>query len=128
MGDIALGLKEQSLEAFADRLNASYMSQWKDLGLFDDDVEGWGEAFRQSVTRTLEAGASIHFNLTGLNITEALEGDPAHWVGRYTAWELQQIVRCRAWFDRTTFYLHTKVLDSAELAALGIVTPARNST
>ncbi len=128
MSDIALGLKEQSLEAFADGLNASYMSQWKNLGLYDDDVQGWGEAFHQAVTRTLESGASIHFNLSGLNITEALSGDPLHWVGRYTAWELQQIVRSRIWFVRTTFYLDGKSLSPPELAQAGIFAPPQEST
>ena len=84
MSDIALGLKEQSLVAFADGLNASYMSQL-------------GRAFRQAISRILEATASFHFNRTGLNITEALLVDPAHRVGRSTAWEFQQIVRCPTW-------------------------------
>ena len=84
MIDIALGLfsdgRDADLAAFAREVNASYMSQWRDMELFDDDVEGWGQAFEQVVTRTLARGGRIHFNLTGLNIGEALGGDPDVWV------------------------------------------------
>jgi hypothetical protein len=84
MIDIALGLfsdgRDADLAAFAREVDASYMSQWRDMELFDDDVEGWGQAFEQVVTRTLARGGRIHFNLTGLNIGEALGGDPDVWV------------------------------------------------
>ncbi len=99
MPDIALGLKDQDLIAFASAVNAAEMSRWRELGLYDEDVEGWGHAFQQAVERTLSAGGKIHFNLTGLDIAEALAGDPGCWVGRYTAWELQQIVGNGQWFQ-----------------------------
>jgi hypothetical protein len=60
-------------------------------------VTGWGEAFYQAVTRTLASGGRIHFALDGLDIAEALKGDPEIWGDRYTAWELQQIVRNESW-------------------------------
>jgi hypothetical protein len=120
MADIALGMKEAGLEAFAAMLNASYMSQWLDLGLYDDDVEGWGEAFFQAVTRTLSVGGRIHFCLDGLDIAEALNGDPNIWSDRYTAWELQQIVRNLEWFESTHFYLNGELLNSERLVDIGI--------
>jgi hypothetical protein len=124
MIDIALGLfsdgRDADLAVFARERNASYMAQWRDMELFDEDVEGWGQAFEQVVTRTLARGGRIHFNLTGMNIGEALRGDPDVWVGRYTAWELQQIVRNRDWIASTVFYCDGVVLTAKEAAALGI--------
>jgi hypothetical protein len=40
--------------------------------------------------------------------------------GRYTAWELQQIVRNRKWFDKTDFYREGRKLTQDELLKLGI--------
>ncbi len=124
MIDIALGLfsdgRDADLAAFARGVDASYMAQWREMELFDDDVEGWGQAFEQVVMRTLARGGRIHFNLTGVNIEEALRGDPDIWVGRYTAWELQQIVRNRDWFASTVFYHNGIALTASEAAALGI--------
>ena len=124
MIDIALGLfsdgRDADLAAFAREVSASYMAQWRDMELFDDDVEGWGQAFEQVVTRTLARGGRIHFNLTGMNIEEALRDDPLVWVGRYTAWELQQIVRNRDWIAATVFYCDGVALTATEAAALGI--------
>ena len=122
--DIALGLRIDEgggLEAFAATVNASYMSQWAAMGLYDDDVAGWGEAFAQVVTRTIVGGGRIHFNLTGLDIRAALRGDPELWVGRYTAWELQQIVRNSEWFAKTFFYLDGAILTTEQADALGVV-------
>jgi hypothetical protein len=123
MADIALGIRSGSgdLENFAAQVNASYMVQWGELGLYDEDVEGWGQAFQQVVTRTLAAGGRIHFNLTGIDIQDALKGDPNTWVDRYTAWELQQIVRNREWFGRTTFYAGGTTLTLKQVSDLGIV-------
>ncbi len=124
MIDIALGLfsdgRDADLAAFARQHNASYMSQWREMGLFDRDVRGWARAFEQVMARTLARGGKIHFNLAGLNIEEALDGDPAEWVGRYTAWELQQIIRNASWFNDTIFYLGGEVLQTSQLSALGI--------
>ena len=124
MIDIALGLFSDGGDAdpvaFAREVNASYMAQWREMELYDEDVEGWGQAFEQVVTRTLARGGRIHFNLTGMNIDEALRGDPDLWVGRYTAWELQQIARKRDWIARTIFYRDGVMLTAKEAAALGI--------
>ena len=101
MCDIALGMQESGLEAFAARLNASPMGQWKELGLYDENEDSWRRAFEQALNTTLAAGGRFHFNLTGLDIIGALAGDANWWVDRYTAWELQQIVRNGAWLQNT---------------------------
>jgi hypothetical protein len=58
-----------------------------------------------------------------LDIQHALAGDPETWVGRYTAWELQQIVLRRDFFDMTDFYLHGRRITKDEAETLGIVRP-----
>jgi hypothetical protein len=122
MCDIALGLSGAGLEQFAARLNASYMSQWAELGLYED-VEGWGPAFHQVVLNTLRVGGRIHFNLNDVNIAEALAGNPEEYVGRYTSYELQQILLDRAWFNSTVFYIDGTPLTPEQLAAVGITQP-----
>jgi hypothetical protein len=87
MCDIALGLQEQGLQEFAVSVNAAHMAQWKKLGLYDEEEESWGHAFEQALTKTLAVGGRFHFNLTGLNIADALNGDPEIWVHGHTAWE-----------------------------------------
>jgi hypothetical protein len=89
--DIALGLREQddereALATFANIVNASWMDEWRDLGFYEEgEFEGWGGAFYRVLEITQYRGGRIHFNLTGLDIKDALDGDPAIWVGRYTA-------------------------------------------
>jgi len=61
MPDIACGIREYGLAEFAKRVQASYMSHWLRLGLYDEEVEGWGQAFTQAVERTLQAGGRINF-------------------------------------------------------------------
>jgi hypothetical protein len=120
MHDIALGMQELGLQAFANKVNALSMSEWTKHGLFDEDEDSWGRAFEQALTRTLACGGRFHFDLSGLNIAEALAGDPEIWVGRYTAWELQQIIRNSTWFSNTLFYLNGKQLLARELDSIGI--------
>lgn len=124
MTDIALGIQSldgnDNLRNFARMVGAASMSEWAELGLFDHDVKGWGPAFEQVMTRTIEAGFQVHFELNGLDITDALCGDPREWVGRYTAWELQQIVARGNWFAATSFYSNGRLLDNDELESLGI--------
>ena len=105
VNDIALGMQEHGLEAFAASVNASFMDQWKRLGFYDETEESWGRAFEQVLTKTLAADGRFHFNLTGLDIADALNGDPEIWVDGHTAWELRQIVRNHEWFGNTLFYL-----------------------
>lgn len=120
MCDIACGIKDAGLAEFARAVSATQMSDWRDLGLYDEDVEGWGQAFEQVVTRTLTAGGLIHFSLDQMNIAEALAGDPNEFVGRYTAYELQQVVLNPSWFAATRFYLSRVQLTDAEVNALGV--------
>ncbi len=122
MCDIALGIQEQGLQDFAASVNAFHMGQWVERGLYDEEeIEGsWGRAFELALTRTLAAGGRFHFNLTGLDIFDAMKGDPAVWVFGHTAWELRQIVRNSEWFNNTLFYLDGKVLTPEATLALGI--------
>ncbi len=123
MCDIALGIKAAGLEEFSARLNASYMSQWEELGLYED-AEGWGQAFYQVVSNTLRAGGRIHFNLDGVDIADALAGNPEEFVDRYTSYELQQIVLNPLWFRNTVFYREGRSLTLEDLAAVGMTPPA----
>ena len=126
MRDIACGRAEFDLIGFASKVNAAEMKEWPKLGLYDAGFEGWGPAFEQAVTRTLAAGKRIHFNLTGLDIADALAGDRNFWSGRFTAYELQQIVTRSTWFAATIFYLDGRVLSESELMAIGISAPGSN--
>lgn len=122
MCDIALGMQECQLAEFAAKVNASYMSQWAKLGLYDEEEESWGRAFEQALTKTLELGGRFHFNLAGLDIAAALDGGPKpeEWVNGHTAWELREIVQNHKWFANTLFYLDGKLLTQKEVAAIGI--------
>ena len=102
------------------------MSQWAEMGLYED-AEGWGSAFRQVMVNTLKRGGRVHFNLDGVDVADALAGDPNEFVGRYTAYELQQIVGNAEWFSATTFYLNEKLLTGGELEKIGIRPPACDS-
>jgi hypothetical protein len=129
--DIALGKQDQedekeNLAAFAKTVNASWMDEWMELGYYEEgEFEGWGGAFDRVMELTLQRGGRIHFNLTGIDIQDALAGDPSIWVGRYTAWELQQVVLRLELFDITSFYLNGKRLSVEDVEALGIVRPQR---
>src|SRR5262249_20380616 len=70
--DIALGMQRLGLDKFAESTKAAAMYMWEKLGLFDESAQSWGEAFRQAMSRTIEAGGRVHFNLTGLDIPRAL--------------------------------------------------------
>jgi hypothetical protein len=120
-GDIALGIKQSGLADFAQNVGASHCCQWQGLGLYDPAVEGWGAAFTQAVTRTLQGGGRIHFSLDGLKISEALAGPIDEWVGRYTAWELQQVVTNPVLRAATTFYENGVECTAARLAELGLL-------
>jgi hypothetical protein len=123
--DIACGIRFDDqgnavLAAFAKKVNASYVGEWADLGLYDEGVGSFAEAFYQVVTRTLAKGGRIHFNLDALDVANALAGDPNESIDRYTAWELQQIVRNSEWFAQTAFYANSQALQAEQVAALGI--------
>ena len=60
MCDIALGINRAGLEDFAVKRNASYMSQWAEMRLYED-AEGWGSAFYQVMVNTLKRRGSRSF-------------------------------------------------------------------
>lgn len=123
MCDIALGMQDHGLTTFAARVNAFHMGQWVERGLYDEEeIEGsWGRAFELALTRAVAAGGQFHFNLAGLDIADALRGDPAVWVHGHTAWELRQIVRNPAWFANTRFYFDEELLTPDKVSELGII-------
>src|SRR5579859_908143 len=126
--DIACGIRhdqEQNpvLANFAQKVKASYIEQWLDLGLYDEDVGNFALAFEQVMTRTIAKGGRVHFNLNGVDVAGALAGNPEEWMGRYTAWELQQIVKKPNWLAQTIFYLNNVPLSPEQVEALGISFP-----
>ena len=62
-----------------------------------------------------------------MDIAEAFKGDPDVFVGRYTSWELQQIVCNDTWFVNTLFYLDGILQTPQQLAEMGINAPQANA-
>ncbi len=66
----------------------------------------------------------MKFELEGVNIQDALTGNPAKWLTdtgtRYTEWELQTIMRRPDFFKNTEFYMKGKQLTAQEVEQLGI--------
>lgn len=71
------------------------------------------------MNRTIAKGGKVHFNLDDVNVPYALLGDPDMFVNRYTAYELQQIVRNDSWFNSTSFYRGGQKLSPAQVRCLG---------
>jgi hypothetical protein len=88
-------------------------------GLYDGGLSGWGEAFKQALTRTIASGGKVRFSLQGVNVTEAPAGDSEMWVGRSASWELQQVLANPSYRAATTFY-NTESPTAAERTALGL--------
>ncbi|MFM2283057.1 MAG: hypothetical protein RL222_561 [Bacteroidota bacterium] len=99
-----------------NRAFARYLA-WRSQG--DNTLRGRGAAFKNITSRA----KTINFELQGLNISEALAGDASKWVGRYTAWELQQITKSPELFKKTTFFLDGAKQTPEQLKTLGIVAP-----
>ena len=118
--DIALGTQKSGAAEWAASRGVAYFKDWKALGLYDSNVRGWGEAFHQAMGRTIAGGGKVHFELADLNVAEALAGDSSMWVGRYTAWELQQVVANPAYRAATTFYMKGVEMKAGALKALGL--------
>ena len=90
-------------------------------GLYGDVPPGrFDIAFQQTLDNVVARGGRIKFNLESLDVSKALAGDPNFRVGRFTEWQLQQIVRNKSWFSATDFYLGGKPLDAAGKAAKGL--------
>jgi hypothetical protein len=122
--DIALGLDTiegvPALDNFAHSLGAYRDHTWRGIGLHDAPPNRFDIAFEQSLNTCISRGGRIKFNLDSINIDQALSGDPNIRVGRYTEWELQQIVRSQSWFEATDFYLNGQQLTASELLEFGI--------
>ena len=122
--DVALGLRTidgvPSLRPFGDRLGAVIDEDWARLGLHDAPPGRFDLAFRQTLDNAVGGGGRIKFNLDSLDVQKALAGNPVERVGRYTEWELQQIVGNRKWFEATDFFLNRRRLTVEELLQLGI--------
>lgn len=123
INDIALGVnQQQELEIFIENVRSWIYKNWDIVGLYNTTKNyGWGRVFYDSLFSCIANGGKINFNLDGLDIAKALN-DPDYmtWVGRYTAWELQQIVRNPVFLDNTVFYLGGRILSKEEVLALGI--------
>ncbi len=122
--DVALGLDtikgKPTLDEFAKATGAFRDNAWKDQGLHNAAPGRFDLAFKQTLDKVAGGGGRIKFNLDSLDIPKALAGDPADRVGRYTEWELQQIVRNQKWYDSTDFYLNGRMLTPAEVKQLGL--------
>lgn len=122
--DVALGLDtidgKPALSDFARMTGAHRDNAWKGLGLHEAPLGRFDIAFEQSLNKVVAGGGKIKFNLDSLDVRKALCGDPAERVGRYTEWELQQIVRNRQWLDSAEFYLNGQKLTAGEVGQLGL--------
>ena len=108
--DIALGMQASKagggagqLDRFAEAVKAASMKVWEKLGLYSSSIPDgrFDLVFEQVMNNTVKGGGRIHFDLTGLDVAKALAGDPMERVGRYTAWELQQISGNSTWLKNT---------------------------
>jgi len=90
------------------------------LGLHNAPKGCFDIAFQQTLDNITGNGGRIKFNLDSLNVKNALGGNPLDRVGRYTEWELQQIVRNQGWFGATDFFLNGQKLTMEQLLESGI--------
>lgn len=80
---------------------------------------GWPAAFYQMAE---QARGTIHFNLDGIDIRRILKNpSPTNAVGRYTAWEFEQILGNKELYRRTVWYQNGRPVSQATLNRLGIV-------
>jgi hypothetical protein len=95
---------------------------WKLAGLCDKGVKSFDIALQQTLDNVVSRGGRVKFNLDSLDVAKALAGDATAMgrFGRYTEWELQQIVRNKRWLGATDFFLDSKKLTESEILPLGI--------
>jgi hypothetical protein len=122
--EIVLGKQGGPVERLAEQVGGQHFKQAGAAGVFDPAAGGWGSAFVKWMNKTIGGGKKAHFELEGVNINDALTGNPAKWITdagtRYTEWELQTIMRRPDFFKNTEFYLKGKKLTPAEVEGLGI--------
>jgi hypothetical protein len=120
---VTLGLSNNggASQATAILTKAPYYAEWEAAFIYNSkNFEGWGAAFKYVTDKVMATKGSIHFELSGLNIGEALSGNPSIFVGRYTSYELQQIIANPKLFSNTTFYMNVVEQTAEQLAKLGI--------
>jgi RHS repeat-associated protein len=126
--DVTMGMvkNEGASLATAAKTGAPYYSEWAKLGIYNPaNFKGWGDAFKYITDKVIASGGKINFELKGLDIPTALAGDANIWVGRYTAWELQQITKSATLFKNTEFYLNGVKQTTEQLIKLGIKAPVK---
>jgi hypothetical protein len=123
--DLALGRRAAGLDKFAKQFNAAHMGNWVERKLVTTLENtgrraGFEELFPRIVNETLERGGKLRFNLTKVNVRQALASKSASAMDDYTAWELRQIVANKEWLKNTVFYLNGRRLAKNELKRMGI--------
>jgi hypothetical protein len=100
------------LEKFAEKKGA-WFEKWLDSKLisFKESLGPFSERFHAAAHRA----SAIHFALddTGYpNLASALASGAKGWGGGpYTNVELYEILRNRAWYDKTTFYFKGEIVN-----------------
>lgn len=91
------------------------------MGIYNPDnpMDVFPVVFGRFINLTIARGGKVRFNLDGVDVPTALNGNHTAFVGRYTAWELQHIRR-PGWFEHTVFYRNGRALTPEEVQALGI--------
>lgn len=126
--DVTMGMVKNEGASLntAAKTGAPFYSDWAKLGIYNSaNFKRWGDAFKYITDKVIGSGGKIHFELQGLDIPGALAGDASIWVGRYTAWELQQITQSASLFKNTVFYLNGVKQTAKQLAKLGIKAPVK---
>ncbi|SFP79758.1 RHS repeat domain-containing protein [Parafilimonas terrae] len=124
--DITLGMMKNggATAATAAKTGAPFYTEWANLGIYNPShFEGCGGAFKFVTDKVIASKGTVHFELSGLNIQEALAGDANIFVGRYTSWELQQVISDVTLFKNTSFYLNGVKQTTKQLSELGIKAP-----
>jgi RHS repeat-associated protein len=129
--NIALGLSrhpktgEDILENFAKNVGGHRYRDWAKVGLTDEI--NFVNKFYQATYRTIQDGGRIKFNLDFLNLDDALSKprffDPYNFNGRggrFTDWELQQVIHNKLLYENTDFYIGLERLSSRDLVEFGI--------
>jgi len=120
---VTIGRKYEGVAAnTAEKVGAPYYTEWEQAGIYNiKDFEGWGEAFKYVTNKVISSKGKIHFELAGIDIRKALAGNPTEFVGRYTEYELQQVILDLNLFKNTEFYLNGVKQTANDLKNLGVI-------